>query len=134
MSDGWMDWIGLGYPIPLWHQEHRSRAMLIIIPMCFGFIRERFIILHVPKILRLDFSFGLWSQSLERESRGTKGSMEVEHYTNLKHLELLHSTRIHLTCQCKDILFNGFNGWSVGNKIRLVNSLIRIEWWHNKKR
>ena len=23
-----MDWIGLGYPILLWHQEHRSRAML----------------------------------------------------------------------------------------------------------
>ena len=28
MSD-WIGWIGLdGYPIPLWHQEHRSRAML----------------------------------------------------------------------------------------------------------
>ena len=28
MSDGWMGWDGWGYPIPLWHQEHRSRAML----------------------------------------------------------------------------------------------------------
>ena len=81
-------------------RKHYSIAIIIKIPMCFGFIGERFIILHVPKILRLDFSFGLWSQSLERESRGTKGSMEGEHYTNLKHLELLHSTRIHLTHQC----------------------------------
>ena len=30
----WMDW--MGYPIPLWHQEHRSRAMLIHLPYIIG--------------------------------------------------------------------------------------------------
>ena len=64
----------------------------------------------------------IFREGIERD----KGEYGGEHYTNLN-LELLHSTRIHLTCQCKHILFNGFNGWSVGNKIRLVNSLIRIE-------
>ena len=47
MLDGWIgwDWIGLdwmGYPIPLWHQEHRSRAMLIIeyVPHTWVFMRQ----------------------------------------------------------------------------------------------
>ena len=59
-----MDWIGLGYPIPLWHQEHRSRAMLImrgnilklITYLIIWCIYQNMMLLHSKTFRRLDKS------------------------------------------------------------------------------
>ena len=56
---GWIGWDGLdGYPIPLWHQEHRSRAMLTSAPE----ESSKSGIIYMPNICRsMRFSWGrIW--------------------------------------------------------------------------
>ena len=87
MSDGWigLDW--MGYPILLWHQEHRSRAMLKITPKIASF--DPNFTFCFPKSHK-NPGVGGWVHTFGKSFPNKTVFLGVGFHLNTKHYSVLH--------------------------------------------